>query len=105
MLASGDARMQPKKAGNWDWVWLLAWGVVSSAWCMTAAVEVGATFDEPIDVANGLDFWRTGSHYKLMRLGSMPLPMDIASLPLHLWERWQGVSVNVSQGDATTALW
>lgn len=89
----------------WDFLWLLAWGVASSAWCVTAAAEVGATFDEPIDVANALDFWRTGSHYQLLRLGAMPLPMDVIALPVYAWERQQGVPINVRHGDQSTALW
>src|SRR5260370_10353362 len=89
----------------WDCLWLLAWGVASSVWCVTAAAEIGATYDEPIDVANALDFWRTGSHYQLLRLGAMPLPMDVSALPLSLWERWQGAPINVRQGDQSAALW
>jgi 4-amino-4-deoxy-L-arabinose transferase-like glycosyltransferase len=74
-----------------DVVWLLAWGVLSSVWCVTAAGKLSATFDEPIYIARGLDHWRTGSHAGLLHLGTMPLPPDVQTLPLYLWERWQGV--------------
>lgn len=45
-----------------DWLCLLAVGLASSAYCVTAAAHLGPTFDEPFYVAKGLHFWRTGSH-------------------------------------------
>jgi hypothetical protein len=77
-----------------DWLWLLALGIASSVWCWTAAGQLGATFDEPIYVARGLTSWRTGSHQGLMQLGTMPLPVDLDTLPLYLWERWQGTPLD-----------
>jgi hypothetical protein len=77
-----------------DWLWLLAWGVASSAWCVGAAWQLGATFDEPIYLARGLERWRTGSHSGLMQLGTMPLPVDLDTLPLYLWERWHGTPLD-----------
>lgn len=74
-----------------DGLWFLAFAVASSAWCATASRELGPTFDEPTYVAQGLERWRTGSHYGLMKLGTMPLPVDLDTLPLYLRERWQGV--------------
>src|SRR5947209_1362693 len=74
-----------------DWCWFLAWGVASSIWCLTAAGQIGATFDEPVYITRGLDCWRTGSHRGLMQLGTMPLPVDVDTLPLYLWERWHDV--------------
>jgi len=74
-----------------DWVWFLAWALASSVWCVTAASQLGATFDEPFYVSSGLEFWRTGSHRSLLKKGTMPLPMDLFTLPIYLWERWQGV--------------
>lgn len=73
-----------------DWLWFLAWALASSVWCITAASQLGATFDEPFYVASGLDFWRSGSHRSLLKKGTMPLPIDLFSLPLALWERWSG---------------
>ena len=67
-----------------DWVWYLVWVGLSSVWCLTAATQFGPTFDEPLYIAQGLHFWRTGSHYELMRLGTTPLVMDVATLPIHL---------------------
>ena len=73
-----------------DTVWLLAFGVASSVWCLTAAAELGATFDEPLYVKAGLVNWRTGSNKLLMRAGTMPLPIDVQTLPVHLWEEYRG---------------
>src|SRR5262249_32276034 len=62
--------------------------ILSSIWCVTASTKLGATFDEPVYIARGLEGWRTSSHAGLMRLGTMPLPIDVQTLPLHLYERW-----------------
>jgi hypothetical protein len=78
----------------YDWLWFLAWGVASSIWCWTAARELGATFDEPTYIQRGLEGWRTGSHEGLLRLGTMPLPVDVDTFPLYLWERWRGVRID-----------
>lgn len=77
-----------------DWLWVLAWGVASSIWCLTAAHELGATFDEPFYIAGGLEFWQTGSHGTLLRKGTMPLPVDVGTLPAYLWELWQGTQLD-----------
>ena len=82
-----------------DWLWFLAWAVASSAWCVTAAGQLSATFDEPVYVGTGLESWRTGSIAPLMRLGTMPLPVDVQTLPLYLWERGHG-----TRFDAATDL-
>jgi len=62
----------------------------SSTWIVTAQHELGATFDEPFYTAKGLTHWRTGSYRELMRAGTMPLPVDVQTLPLYLWERERG---------------
>lgn len=77
--------------GRWiDVAWLLAFGLASSVWCMTAATKVGVTFDEPFYVKAGLVSWRTGSNKLLMRAGTMPLPVDVQTLPVYLWEQYRG---------------
>ena len=90
--------MAVKQAGagerGLDLGWFLAWGLASSLWCVSAAGQLSATFDEPFYVAGGLDFWRTGSHSGLIKKGTMPLPVDLGTLPLYLWERWRGVQVD-----------
>jgi hypothetical protein len=77
--------------GRWaDALWLLAFGLASSAWCLGAAAQLGATFDEPLYVKAGLTSWRTGSNKLLMRAGTMPLPVDVQTLPVYLWEQHRG---------------
>lgn len=87
-----------------DLAWLLCWGIASAAWCLSAAATIGATFDEPGDVAAGLEFWHTGSHAKLLRVGAMPLPMDICALPIFIYERCEGIDVNLAYGNARLPL-
>ena len=77
--------------GRWvDVLWLVAFGLASSVWCVTAAAQLGATFDEPLYVKAGLESWRTGSNKLLMRAGTMPLPVDVQTLPVYLWEQHRG---------------
>jgi hypothetical protein len=73
-----------------DALWLLVFGLASAAWCLTAATRLGATFDEPLYVKAGLVNWRTGSNKLLMRAGTMPLPVNVQTLPVYLWERHRG---------------
>ncbi|MFL5327728.1 MAG: ArnT family glycosyltransferase [Gemmataceae bacterium] len=77
---------------RFDMVWILAFGLASSIWCVTAARTIGATFDEPTYLENGMHFWRTGSHRTLMKLGTMPLPVDLQTLPLAIAERIRGTN-------------
>jgi len=91
--------MEPsdRRAWAWDWLWFVAFAAASSAWCVSAAWELGATFDEPLYITRGLEGWRAGSHSGLMKLGTMPLPVDAATLPLFLWEKWHGVRLDPDQ--------
>ncbi|MBA4066860.1 MAG: hypothetical protein C0501_24765 [Isosphaera sp.] len=77
-------------ARRWDLLWLLLFGGLSSAYCVTAAAEIGATFDEPFYVKAGLETWRTGSNKPLMKAGVMTLPVDVQTLPVYVWERVRG---------------
>jgi hypothetical protein len=77
-----------------DWLWFVICALASSLWCWGAARQLSATFDEPVYVARGLQGWRDGSHRGLMQLGTMPLPVDLDTLPLLLWERWHGVPLD-----------
>jgi hypothetical protein len=90
--------------GLFDWFWFLAWGIASSLWCVTAAGQLSATFDEPIDLSRGMEWWRTGSHRPLLRVGAMPLPMDVDTFPLYVWERWHGVRLDLIDADVPRAL-
>ena len=71
----------------WDWLWFLFWGVFSTVWCLTASRHLSGTVDEWIYVERGLRCWHTFSHQGLLLLGTMPLPVDVETLPLYLWER------------------
>ena len=79
-----------------DLLWLLLCGIISSIWCITAANRLSATFDEPFYMEEGLKSWRTGSYDILMRKGTMPLPVDVETLPLYVWERIEGKPFDVS---------
>jgi hypothetical protein len=82
------------KSRWFDACWLALCLAASSAWCLTAAKELSATFDEPLYVERGLECWRSGSHAGLMKLGTMPLPIDCATLPLYVYERWTGTEID-----------
>src|SRR5262245_46793125 len=73
-----------------DGLWLAFLGVASSIYCGSAAQRIGPTFDEPLYVRCGLERWRSGSNYELMRVGTMPLPVDVTALPVSIWERISG---------------
>lgn len=83
------------RARLFDIAWLALCLGLSSAWCLTAARQLSATFDEPLYLAQGLQRWRTGSHAGLMRLGTMPLAIDWDTLPLYFYERWQGKPIDL----------
>src|SRR5262249_40258567 len=76
---------------RWDVLWLIAVGGLSSAWCLTPAPPLGPTFDEPQPLNAGLASWRTGSNKILMAAGCMPLPVDVQTLPIYVWEQYRGV--------------
>jgi hypothetical protein len=78
------------KSRIWDALWFAAFGLASSVLCVSAAAELGATFDEPFYLDAGLESWRTGSNKKLMSAGTMPLPVDVQTLPIYLWEQIRG---------------
>jgi hypothetical protein len=98
-----EARANQGRLG--DLLWLLAWGVASSVWCVTAAGHLGATFDEPLHLQRGLECWRTSSHRGLIRLGYMPLPADVQTLPLYLAEKWRGQPWDVARDYETILPW
>lgn len=95
----------PRTFWWFDLVWLLAWGVGSSAWCLTASRELSATFDEPTYIARGLERWQTGSYEGLLHLGTMPLPVDVITGPLHAWERCEGVRFDPNLDFAQLLPW
>lgn len=62
--------------------WLLFWGVLSSVWCVGAAWANGATWDEPFYTRAGLACWKRFEHKPLLSTGTMPLPVEVETLPL-----------------------
>jgi hypothetical protein len=96
--------MQPRLPFT-DILWFLVCAVASSVWCVTAAGRLSATFDEPIYLQRGLEHWRTGSYSGILRLGTMPLPVDVVTLPLYLAERWRGVPFDLEQDFARILPW
>jgi hypothetical protein len=93
-----------------DLVWLLCFGLASTIWCLSAAATLGPTFDEPTYIRYGLEHWHTGSYKQLMRLGTMPLAVDVQTLGVYLLEQWRGVSVPFSEAlswsrTATLPFW
>ncbi len=73
-----------------DACWLIVVGLISSASIVASARHMSATFDEPCHIERGLYGWRTGSIKPLMSAGCMPLPVDVQTLPLYIWERYRG---------------
>jgi hypothetical protein len=80
-----------------DIIWILLWGILSSIWCLSAATQLSATFDEPFYLQEGVKSWRTGSNDRLMRAGTMPLPVDLQTLPIYLWEQSRGTPFDLEQ--------
>ena len=69
---------------------LLAFLLVActTLWISASSLSLSATFDEPVYLKCGLDCWANHTHKPLMRLGTMPLPVDLETLPLNLWYWW-----------------
>ena len=82
--------MTPTRDRWIDAAWLLAVGLVTTVWCATAWPRLGATFDEPAHLAIALKSWHTGSIKQQMTWGAMPLPLDVQTLPIYLWEQYRG---------------
>lgn len=82
---------------------LLALAAASSLWCLAAARAIGPTFDEPAYLRAGLAHWQTGSYRELMRMGTMPLAVDLETLPVHLWQRSPAVRFDPAR-DTDTVL-
>ncbi|MFZ0932065.1 MAG: hypothetical protein WAN11_25930 [Syntrophobacteraceae bacterium] len=84
--------MQHESKYAWvsDLPWLIVFGFLSSAYCVLAAGHTGATCDEPTYLLLGLGSWHLGGSGALTRIGTMPLPVDVTTLPLYVWELLQG---------------
>ena len=85
-------------------LWFVGWAIASSVWCLQAAATLGATFDEPIYLRAGLECWRNKTHEPLLRMGTMPLPGDLATMPLYLYETWTGTTLELEHSDVSQPL-
>src|SRR5207253_6020838 len=103
-LATDGVAMQSKLSDWADWLWLIAWSAASSIWCLQAAATLGATFDEPIYLRAGMECWRKSTHEPLLRMGTMPLPGDLATLPLYLYESATGTNLDLEHSDLSEPL-
>jgi hypothetical protein len=92
-----------RQGWRWDVLWFLACAVLSSAYCVTSAGQLGATVDEPDYVFHGMNRWRTGRHNLFMHGGIMPLPCEVQTLPLYLVECARGEPFEVTP-DCTQVL-
>lgn len=88
-----------------DWLWLIACGVASSIACICSAQSVGVTFDEPTYLEHGMNFWHTGSHHPLMKLGTMPLPVDVQTFPIAIVEWVRGERFDLGRNFARIIVW
>jgi hypothetical protein len=96
--------MRPANRSGWiDVLWVLFFGLASSAWILTAAGQIGPTFDEPFYLQGGMHFWRTGSFEPLLNKGTMPLPVAVCTLPLRIYEAWRGSPIDLD-ADSDLAL-
>ena len=99
------ARPRDRRTSLFDVSWLLFFGALSAGWCVTAAQALSATFDEPTYLRLGLEHWRSGSSRALMKLGVMPLAVDLQTLPLFVWEKWRGLPVDPARDIAWILPW
>lgn len=88
-----------------DWAWFLLWALASTSACLATAWTIGATWDEPLHIVESMEGWRSGSYQRLIRLGTMPLPLDVYTLPIYLWERWRGVPFDLTTEVDTLMPW
>ena len=85
-----DRWMSPDASRRMDRWLLLVTAVVTSAWCLATARQLGATFDEPFYIESGVHFWREGDPGPLLSAGTMPLAVQVQTLPLYVIERARG---------------
>src|ERR1051326_6550878 len=96
----------PINKNRWlDFSWFLFWGIASSIWCVTAATKLGPTLDEVFYFSEGLNGWKAGSCEGLLNKGTMPLPIDVETLPLHLWSKWTGRTIDSAVDIDSLLIW
>lgn len=75
-------------------LWFVCFGVLSTAWCWSAAHALGPTFDEPFYVQAGLKNWRDLNHRELLTQGTMPLPAEVQTAPLRFVEVFSSIDLS-----------
>lgn len=83
----------PTRLSLFDICWFLFFAMASSVWCLGAASQLGPTWDEPTYINAGLSHWRTRSVHGIVAHGTMPLPVDLQTFPLYLYECWRGTPI------------
>ncbi len=78
-----------------DVVWVVFWTAFGGIMANSAARHLSGTFDESFYLRAGLQHWRTGSTFDLMRAGTMPLPVDAETFAPYVWERMRGREWNL----------
>lgn len=91
---SAELKPKPQQIERFDLLWFLFWVLASTAWCITAALTLGVTYDERFYIKYGLGWWR-GELLRVLVAGTMPLSTDIQTLPLYLWELVRGTRFDV----------
>ncbi len=96
-----NATQPPATRMPWrlDVLWLALLAAWSAVYCLSAAPRLGLTYDEPFYLDAGVEAWRGWArdkhpfgfaHDLLATSGTMPLPPDVATLPIYLMERQAG---------------
>ena len=65
----------------------LVCALVSSWWCLGASSQLGPTYDETFYVDAGLNCWNSLNHKTLAKSGTMPLPIELETLPLFILQK------------------
>jgi len=89
---------QPGRRDLWiDLLWLAVLAVWCTSWCVTSAARTGATYDEPFYLEAGISNWRHGKTEGTSTNGVMFLPVNVATLPLHIHEKQSGETVSTPE--------
>lgn len=77
------------------WPWFLTWALASSLWCIGSGWQTGPTFDEPFYLNAGLRCLTGLNHWRLLSQGTMPLPAEVAVLPVMLGRVIHGLPIRL----------
>ncbi|MCI0704005.1 MAG: hypothetical protein L0241_23345 [Planctomycetia bacterium] len=92
MMASESPPPATPTLERWwvDLLWLALLAAWSAAWCLTASPRIGATYDEPRYLEVGLEDWREWYCWRSTSEGIMPLPPEMCTIPLRIYEKRTG---------------